>query len=60
MPYSSVSELPQAVRDKYKPRCQRVFMDAFNNDYKRNRSETRAFQVAHTAARNCEQSTKDD
>jgi cation transport regulator ChaB len=57
MPYDKNSDLPQAVRDNYKERCQTVFREAFNADYKRNKNESRAFAVANVAAKNCEQYT---
>lgn len=58
MPYSRNSDLPEAVRKNYSERCQSVFREAFNRDYEKNRNESRAFAVANTAAKNCEESTK--
>lgn len=58
MPYSNNTELPTSVRSKYSARCQSVFRRAFNSAHAKH-GETRAFQVAHTAARNCMESTKD-
>lgn len=57
MPYRSNRELPQEVKDNYKERCQTVFREAFNADYARNKNESRAFAVAHVAAKNCERYT---
>lgn len=57
MPYDTTSELPDSVKDKYSKRCQKVFMEAFNADFKRNKREGRAMAVGHTAAQNCEKNT---
>jgi cation transport regulator ChaB len=57
MPYSANTQLPESVRKAYSDRCQAVFRRAFNADFQRNKSESRAFRVAHTAAKNCERET---
>jgi cation transport regulator ChaB len=57
MPYASVSELPSGVKSRYSTRCQRVFLVAFNSEYKRSKSEGRAMAVGHTAAKKCTEST---
>jgi cation transport regulator ChaB len=58
MPYSNIGELPDAVRNRYSPRCQKVFLDAFNRAMSGNavggkQDEASAFKVAHTAAGMC-------
>jgi len=53
MPYSSNRELPSSVKGAYSERCQDVFRKAFNADLSKNKNESRAFQVGHTAAKNC-------
>jgi cation transport regulator len=60
MPYRSNRELPKAVRDNYTERCQKVFRDVFNNDYGKNKNESRAFSIANTAAKNCMANTTKD
>ena len=60
MPYRSNRELPQAVRDNYTERCQKVFRDVWNNDYSKNKNESRAFSIANTAAKNCMANTTKD
>lgn len=60
MPYRSNRELPKAVRDNYSERCQKVFRDVFNNDVAKNKSESRAFAIANTAAKNCMENTTRD
>jgi cation transport regulator ChaB len=63
MPYSNIGELPEAVRNRYSPRCQKVFLDAFNRAVSAGGvggalSEEKAFKVAHTAAGLCKDSGK--
>lgn len=60
MPYRSNRELPKAVRDNYSERCQNVFRNAFNTDYEKNKSESRAFGVGNVAAKNCMKNTTRD
>jgi cation transport regulator ChaB len=55
MPYASISELPPAVKERYSPRCQSVFMRAFNAH---DGDEASRFKVAHTAAGNCKAAGK--
>jgi cation transport regulator ChaB len=55
MPYASIDQLPPAVRGRYSPRCQRVFMRAFNDH---DGDEASRFKVAHTAAGRCKESGK--
>jgi cation transport regulator ChaB len=58
MPYSSIAELPDEVRDRYSPRCQRVFMDAYNAAAKDTDDEATRFRIAHAAAGNCKDAGK--
>jgi cation transport regulator ChaB len=60
MPYRSNRELPKAIRDNYSERCQDVFRNAFNTDYEKNKSESRAFGVGNVAAKNCMKNTTRD
>jgi hypothetical protein len=57
MPYSSISELPDAVKTRYSARCQRVFMEVFNET---EGDEPTKFRVAHTAAGKCKDAGKAD
>jgi cation transport regulator len=51
MPYKSVSELPQEQVDQYSAHQKHAFLKAFNNALKEYGDESRAFAVAHTAAK---------
>ena len=56
MPYSSISELPPAIREKYSKHQQEVFVAAFNAAYSktckdREDREGCAFAIAHAAAK---------
>jgi cation transport regulator ChaB len=57
MPYSSVSDLPPAVKDKYTAHQQAVFLAAFNSAWNgsckgRKDHEACCFAIAHAAAQN--------
>jgi cation transport regulator len=53
MPYDSVDDLPEAQVDQYSEHQKRAFLAAFNNAYEEYEGdESRAFAVAHTAAKN--------
>jgi cation transport regulator len=57
MPYQSVSELPSAVKRRYGDRGREAFMAAFNRVvYEEGGDESRAFAIAHTAAKQAEAS----
>lgn len=58
MPYSTIAQLPDAVRGRYSERCQAVFLKAFNNADKNGSDEAGAFKVAHTAAGMCKDAGK--
>ena len=52
MPYSKVSDLPEAQVDQYTPHQKKAFLEAFNNAYEEyGHDESRAFAVAHAAAK---------
>lgn len=61
MPYSSVSELPQAVRDRFKnkPKRLRQFMHVWNSEYNSHGDESRAFASAWSAVQKGVQSMAD-
>jgi cation transport regulator len=51
MPYSKVSELPEAQVDQYSTHQKHAFLEAFNNAFEQyGGDEGRAFATAHTAA----------
>jgi cation transport regulator len=52
MPYSSISDLPEEQTDQYSTHQKHAFLEAFNNALKEYGDESRAFAVAHTAAKN--------
>jgi cation transport regulator ChaB len=54
MPYAANAELPPAVRSRYSERCQSVFRKTFNAA---TGDESAKFRIAHSAARNCMEST---
>lgn len=58
MPYSSTSELPGPVRDKYSEKCQRAYMHAFNSVHEDTGDEGRAAAAGHSAAQDCEEKNK--
>jgi cation transport regulator len=52
MPYTRISELPEAQTDQYSTHQTEVFLKSFNNAYKEyGGDESRAFAVAHAAAK---------
>jgi cation transport regulator len=61
MPYSKVSDLPEAQVDQYTPHQKKAFLEAFNNAYEEyGHDESRAFAVAHAAAKKAGSSKKDE
>ena len=61
MPYSKVSDLPEAQVDQYTPHQKKAFLEAFNNAYEEyGHDESRAFAVAHSAAKKAGSSKKDE
>jgi cation transport regulator len=58
MPYTRISELPKAQTDQYSAHQKEAFLKAFNNAYKEyGGDESRAFAVAHTAAKRAAEGT---
>jgi cation transport regulator len=58
MPYHTVKDLPEAQTDQYNPHQKEAFLKAFNNAYKEyGGDESRAFAVAHTAAKRAAEGT---
>ncbi|HET9211482.1 MAG TPA: cation transport regulator [Thermoanaerobaculia bacterium] len=52
MPYSKLSDLPQAQVDQYDHHQKKAFLEAFNHAYEEyHHDEHRAFAVAHAAAK---------
>ena len=52
MPYKKISDLPTAQVDQYTEHQKKAFLEAFNNAYEEyGHDESRAFAVAHTAAK---------
>ena len=60
MPYSTISELPEAQTDQYSTHQKHAFLEAFNNALEEYGDEGRAFAVAHTAAQNAPRDEPDD
>src|SRR6266511_1566132 len=58
LPYSSNADLPAQVREAYSERCQTVFRETWNKTYASSSDEDKAFRFAHTAAKNCMESTR--
>lgn len=59
MPYSSVSELPVAVRDKIKsPKKRRQWLHVFNSEYDKHYDESRAFASAWSVAQKAQKMQK--
>ena len=51
MPYKTVSELPREQTDQYSRHQKHAFLKAFNNALEQYGDESRAFAVAHAAAK---------
>jgi len=59
MPYKSVSDLPDSVKEKYNKREQKAFLETFNSAYDEyNGDEGRAFSTAYTSANNVKKKRK--
>ena len=53
MPYSTISDLPEAQTDQYSTHQKHAFLKAFNSAREEyHGDESRAFAVAHSAAQN--------
>jgi len=56
MPYESVEELPEGQVDQYSEHGKRAFLEAFNSALETyDGDESRAFAVAHTAAKRADE-----
>ena len=51
MPYDEISDLPQAQVDQYSHHQKEAFLEAFSSALKQYGEESRAFAVAHAAAK---------
>jgi cation transport regulator len=62
MPYSTISDLPEAQVDQYSTHQKHAFLEAFNSALEQyDGDESRAFAVAHSAAQNApRQEPKED
>lgn len=61
MPYKSISDLPEAQVDQYDQHQKKVFLEAYNNAYEEyGHDESRAFAVAHAAAKRSDDSRSSD
>lgn len=60
MPYEKISELPEAQVDQYTHHQKKAFLEAFNNAYEEyDRDESKAFAVAHHAAKQASEKDED-
>ena len=59
MPYSKISDLPQEQVDQYSTHQKHAFLEAFNNALDEYHDESRAFAVAHSAAKKAPQTDPD-
>jgi cation transport regulator len=60
MPYSRISDLPDAQVDQYSTHQKHAFLKAFNSALEEYGDEGRAFAVAHTAAKNAPKEEPED
>ena len=60
MPYDKISDLPESQVDQYTPHQKKAFLEAFNSAYEQyDHDESRAFAVAHHAAKQASKSDDD-
>lgn len=59
MPYSSIDDLPDSVKDNLPHHAQEIFKEAFNSAHKQYGEEERAFRIAWSAVKK-EYEKKDD
>lgn len=60
MPYKSISDLPKSQVDRYDHHQKKAFLEAFNHAYQEyHHDESKAFAVAHHAAKEAGSSRKD-
>lgn len=60
MPYKTVSELPRAQTDQYSTHQKHAFLKAFNSALEQYGDESRAFAVAHAAAKRAPKTDSDE
>jgi cation transport regulator len=60
MPYKTVSELPREQTDQYSRHQKHAFLKAFNNALEQYGDESRAFAVAHAAAKRTAKTDPDE
>ena len=60
MPYTKISDLPEAQTDQYSRHQKHAFLEAFNNALEQYKDESRAFAVAHSAAQRAPRDEPDD
>jgi cation transport regulator len=60
MPYKTVSELPHEQTDQYSRHQKHAFLKAFNNALEQYGDESRAFAVAHAAAKRTAKTDPDE
>ncbi|HET7621176.1 MAG TPA: ChaB family protein [Gemmatimonadaceae bacterium] len=60
MPYKDISDLPKSQVDQYDKHQKKVFLEAYNHAYEEyGHDESRAFAVAHAAAKKADDSKHD-
>lgn len=59
MPYSSISDLPEAQVDQYSTHQKHAFLEAFNSALEEYGDEGRAFATAHAAAKRAPERKED-
>ncbi|SFC72777.1 ChaB family protein [Peribacillus sp. B-H-3] len=60
MPYNSLNELPEAVKDNLPHHAQEIFKEAFNSASKEYKEEETAFKVAWSAVKHEYKKNSDD
>lgn len=51
MPYDKISDLPEDQIDQYDHHQKKAFLEAFNNAHEEYDDESKAFAIAHKAAK---------
>jgi cation transport regulator len=60
MPYQTISDLPKEQVDQYSSHQKHAFLKAFNNALEEYGDESRAFAVAHSAAKRAPRQEPDE
>jgi cation transport regulator len=60
MPYTKISDLPEAQTDQYSTHQKHAFLEAFNSALEQYKDESRAFAVAHSAAQRAPRDEPED